>query len=105
MSGPKGLSYYMHRASHNFLYVFDIHGHADFQAALPAAANLFLVCGARTAGNLSGDELSRTAGRYLSKNELNRGAQRFRTLLLRAGLLGGDLGLLQTAIGSVDQRC
>ncbi|KAH7408671.1 hypothetical protein DE146DRAFT_646914 [Phaeosphaeria sp. MPI-PUGE-AT-0046c] len=39
--GPKGLDYYMHRASYNFLYVLDVRGHANFEAALPAAANLF----------------------------------------------------------------
>jgi hypothetical protein len=43
--GPKGLDYYMHRASYNFLYVLDVRGHANFAAALPAAANLFRYAG------------------------------------------------------------
>jgi hypothetical protein len=44
--GPKGLDYYMHRASYNFLYVLDIRGHPSFAAAVPAAANLFRYAGA-----------------------------------------------------------
>jgi hypothetical protein len=43
--GPKGLDYFMHRASYNFLYVLDVRGHASFTAAVPAAANLFRFAG------------------------------------------------------------
>lgn len=43
--GPKGLDYYMHRASYNFLYVLDVQGHAKFSTGLPAAANLFRYAG------------------------------------------------------------
>jgi hypothetical protein len=43
--GLNGLDYFMHRASHNFLYVLDIRGHGSFMAAVPAATNLFRFAG------------------------------------------------------------
>jgi hypothetical protein len=43
--GPRGLDYYMHRASYNFLYMLDIRGYPNFAAAVPATANLFRYAG------------------------------------------------------------
>jgi hypothetical protein len=43
--GPKGLDYYMHRASYSFLYVLSIRGYPNSVAAVPATANLFRYAG------------------------------------------------------------